>query len=133
MSHTYYVLLAEELGEEYAGRLISSEWVVMDYIHNKVPREIDLLRRMRRAEADEARRAFARVVPGVTPTRGDGFTVFRRMSRGQSQRGRSPGWENAVVQGGDILAAPSTGMYAYVLRDGETGPPAEIQRLWPST
>jgi len=52
------------------------------------------------------------------------------MSRGLSQRGRSAGWENSVIQGGDIVAAPSAGMYAYVLRDGETEPPAEIQRLW---
>jgi hypothetical protein len=35
-----------------------------------------------------------------------------------------------VVQGGDILAAPSQGMYAYVLRDGETEPPPEIKKLW---
>ena len=130
ISYTDYVLLTEELGEEYSARLVSSERVMMDYIHNKVPSEIALLRRMRQAAADEAREAFARVEPGVTRTRSRGITVFRRMSTGQSQRGRSPGWENAVVEGGDILAAPSVGMYAYVLREGETAPPAEIQKLW---
>ena len=130
ISYTDYLLLAEELGEEYADRLISSEWVMMDYIHNKVPSEIELLRQMRLNAAERARDAFARVVPGVTRTRGGGVTVFRRMSTGQSQRGRSPGWENSVVEGGDILAAPSVGMYAYVLREGETEPPPEIQKLW---
>ena len=55
---------------------------------------------------------------------------MRRMRTGQSQRGRSEGWEDAVVQGGDIVTNPSIGMYAYVLRDGETEPPPEIQELW---
>lgn len=130
LSHADYLLLAEELGEEYADRIVSSEWVMMDYIHRKVPSEIELLKRMRAEEAAEAERAFAAIEPGVTPARENGLTVFRRMSTGLSQRGRSEGWEGSVVQGGDIVSAPSVGMYAYVLRDGETEPPPEVQRLW---
>lgn len=130
LSHTDYVLLTEELGEEYADRLVSSEWVMMDYIHRKVPREIELLKGMRAEAVARAQRAFAAVEPGATPTRRAGVTVFRRMSTGLSQRGRSAGWENSVVQRGDILAAPSEGMFAYVLREGETEPPPEIQDLW---
>ena len=130
LSHTDYLLLAEELGVKYADRLVSSEWMMMDYIHHKVPSEIELLKRMRAEEVARAESAFAAVESGVTPTRGGGVTVFRRMSTGLSQRGRSAGWENSIIQGGDILAAPSVGMYAYVLRDGETQPPADIQRLW---
>jgi hypothetical protein len=84
------------------------------------------------------KKAFAAIVPGVTKTSTLGDTgnyevdvvVFRRMKTGQSQRGRSAGWENTVVQGGDIVAAPSQGMFAYVLREGETEPPPEIQKLW---
>ena len=52
------------------------------------------------------------------------------MSTGLSQRGRSAGWENSVIQGGDIVCSPERGMHAYVLRDGETEPPPEIQRLY---
>ena len=130
LSHTDYVLLAEELGEEYASRLVSSEWVMMDYINRKVPSEIELLKKMRQDELRQVEEALAAVVPGVTKTRDTELTVMRRMRTGQSQRGRSAGWEGAVVQGGDILAAPSQGVYAYVLREGEAGPPPEIQRLW---
>ena len=137
ISHTDYILLAEELGEKYANRLVSSEYVLMDYIARKVPSEIELLRSMRKDEIERVNQAFAEVVPGVTKNSEfgqdlyyAGATVLRRMSTGLSQRGRSAGWENSVIQGGDILAAEGVGMYAYVLRDGETEPPEEIQNLW---
>ena len=35
-----------------------------------------------------------------------------------------------MIQGGDIVAAPSQGMFAYVLREEETEPPSEIKKLW---
>jgi hypothetical protein len=130
ISYTDYLLLTEELGDEYADRLVSSEYVMMDYIIRKVPSEIELLKRISKDRAERAKKAFAEVVPGVTPTRESGVTVFRRMSTGLSQRGRSTGWENTVIQGGDIVASPSQGMYAYVLREGETEPPPEIKKLW---
>ena len=138
ISHTDYLLLTKELGDKYASRLVSSEYVMMDYIKRTVPSEIELLKKLRKDEVELAEKAFAAVVPGVTKTRGLGDTgdnevdvvVFRRMSTGLSQRGRSAGWENSVVQGGDIVAAPSQGLYAYVLRGGETEPPPEIKKLW---
>lgn len=138
LSHTDYLLLTEELGDEYASRLVSSEYVMMDYIIRKVPSEIELLKKIRAREDELVKKVFAAIKPGVTKASELGDTgdpevdvvVFRRMSTGLSQRGRSTGWENAVVQGGDIVAAPSQGMYAYVLREGETEPPPEIQKLW---
>jgi hypothetical protein len=138
LSHTDYLLLTQEIGEKYAGRMVSSEFVMMDYIIRKVPSEIKLLKKIRRDEVEHVKKIFAEIRPGVTPTRSLGETgdenvdvvVFRRMSTGLSQRGRSRGWENSVVRGGDIVAAPSQGMYAYVLREGETEPPPEIKKLW---
>ncbi|MDE0065074.1 MAG: hypothetical protein OXU72_20085 [Gammaproteobacteria bacterium] len=130
LSHTDYVLLTEEIGEEYANRLVSSEWLMMDYINHQVPSEIELLKRMRQDELEAIHAAIAAIDPGVTPIDDTELTVMRRMRTGQSQRGRSAGWEGAVVQGGDIVAAPSQGVYAYVLREGETGPPPEIEKLW---
>ncbi len=93
---------------------------------------------MRKDEAEYVKKVFSEIKPGVTKTSelgetGDGkvhVVVYRRMSTGESQRGRSKGWENTVVQGGDIIASPSQGMYAYVLREGETEPPPEIKKLW---
>jgi hypothetical protein len=130
LSHTDYVLLTEELGEKYANRLVSSEWVMMDYITRRVPSEIELLKKMRQDGLDHLKKIVAEIEPGVTGIRDTELTVFRRMRPGQSQRGRSAGWEDAVVQRGDVLVEPMLGWYAYVLRDGETEPPPEIQRLW---
>ncbi|MFO8175690.1 MAG: hypothetical protein R6T96_15500 [Longimicrobiales bacterium] len=130
LSHTDYVLLAEEIGETYAHRIISSEYVMMEFIAGKVPSEIELLKRIRREEDEEVRKAFESIVPGVTTNREAGVTVFRRRGTGISQRGRTPGHEKVVIQGGDVVAAPSQGTFAYVLREGETAPPADIQRLW---
>ncbi len=130
ISYTDYLLLAAELGEPYAQRIVSSEYLILDYLNQKVPSEIELLRRMRQDDLARLDRALAAIVPGETPVEDSQLTVFRRMRTGQSQRGRSAGWENAVVQGGDILAAPGLGVYAYVLRPNESEPPEEIQALW---
>ena len=130
LSHTDYLLLAEELGERYANRIVSSEYVMMEYIAGKVSSEIELLKKMRRDEDERVMAAFEEIVPGVTRNRDVGLTVFRRRGTGVSQRGRTPGHEDVVIEGGDIVAAPSQGTFAYVLREGETEPPADIQRLW---
>jgi hypothetical protein len=95
-----------------------------------VPSEIQLLKRIRKDEIERVKKAFAEIVPGVTKNRDVGITLLSRRSTGISQRGSSPGYENSVIQGGDIVAAPSQGMYAYVLREGETEPPPDIKKLW---
>jgi hypothetical protein len=130
LSHTDYLLLAEELGETYADRIVSSEYVLMEYIARKVPSEIELLRKMRKDEDERIKRVFSEIVPGVTRNREVEMTIFRRRGTGVSQRGRTPGHEDVVIQGGDIVAAPSQGTYAYVLREGETEPPPDIRKIW---
>ena len=139
ISHTDYRLLTKELGKKYSTRLVSSEYVIMDYCISPVPSEVELLKNMRKNELKLVDKAFSEIKPGVTKVEnlenmsGDyevDIVAFRRMYTGESQRGRSSGWENEIVQGGDIIAAPGQGKFAYVLRDGETEPPAEIQKIW---
>jgi hypothetical protein len=130
LSHTDYLLLTEELGDKYASRIVSSENVMMDYIIRKVPSEIELIKKLRKDEDERVKKAFSKIVPGMTKNRDVGVTVFRRRGTGVSQRGRTKGHENVVIQGGDIVAAPSQGRFAYVLREGETAPPPDIKKLW---
>jgi len=130
LSHTDYLLLAKEIGERYASRIVSSEFLIMEYIATPVPSEIELLRKIREDEVARVMRAFEEIEPGETRNRDVGLTVFRRRGTGVSQRGRTPGHQNVVIEGGDIVAAPSQGMYAYVLREGETEPPADIKEIW---
>ena len=124
ISHVDYRLLAKELGETYADRLVSSEYLIMDYNVSPVPSEVALLRKMRADALEIVDKVFAGIEPGVTKTRDVGVTVIRSVQDEQY------GWDDAVVQGGDILAAPTEGRFAYVLRDGETEPPADVQKLW---
>lgn len=130
LSYTDYLLLTKEIGDKYAERIVSSEYLILDYITQKVPSEIELIKKI--AEEDVARiiEEFKNIVPGVTGVRDTPLTTFRRMDTGQSQRGRSAGWEDAVIQGGDIVCSPERGVHAYVLREGETEPPPEIQQLY---
>jgi len=130
LSHTDYILLAEELGEKYAERIVSSEHVMIDYIIRKVPSEIELIKKTRQDEVEHVKAVFAGIVPGETSHRDAEVTVFRRGKTGESQRAWNRGIESSIIQGGDIVAAPYQGMFAYVLREGETGPPEEIQKLW---
>ena len=87
ISHTDYILLTKELGDKYTQRLVSFEYVMMDYLITPVPSEVELLKKMRKDELERVKKAFAEVVPGVTKTRGEGVTVFRRMSTGLSHKG----------------------------------------------
>ncbi len=131
ISHTDYRLLTEEIGDKYAKRIVSGEYMMMDYITRKVPSEIKLLKRIREDKLRVIKKTFAEIVPGVTKNGDVGLTLFRRRSPGISQRGWSPpGYRNVVIQGGDIVGSPSQGFYAYVLPKGETKPSLEIKKLW---
>lgn len=130
ISHTDYNLLVKELGDNYANRLVSSEYVMMDYISSPVPVEIQKWKRERSDQNERVRQAISEIVPGVTKRTDFRGTFFTRRSTGVSQRGRTKGYENSVIQRGDIVAFPSQGMFAYVLREGETEPPPEIKRLY---
>jgi len=125
ISHVDFRLLTKELGETYASRLVSSEYLIMDYNVNPVPSEVALLKKMRADDLEIVNKELAGIKPGVTKTRDLGILyVIRPVQEVQY------GWDDAVIQGGDMLAATSQGRFAYVLRDGETEPPADIKQLW---
>ncbi len=133
LSHTDYLLLVREMGEPFASRIVSSERLMMEYIATPVPSEIELLRKMREDEVARVLAAFSEIVPGTTRNRDVGLTIFRRRGTGVSQRGRTPGHQDVVIQGGDIVASPSQGLFAYVLRAARRGRRRIFGRSGPNT
>ena len=144
--------LEETLGAEMAGRFVSAQPVVVSFRGRRLPEEVALLREaagytdkimrealsekvitpgkttekdvadylQRRTEEFGARVAFASVVVG--PTRGHA---------GPSERVIQPG-DLVRIDFGITHRGYSTDVQrtAYVLRPGETAPPAEIQKMW---
>ncbi len=146
ISHSDYNLLVKTLGEKYAKRLVSSEYLEISYISRPVPSEIVMLKRIRDWIAESQERAFAKIVPGVTKVsdlegeislmpgrngldddyvlkRGDFFIIDQGAEaeydlRQVGSRWRFGNFFELVVQ------------YGYVLREGETDVPPEIEKIW---
>ena len=147
ISHSDFRLLVKELGEKYASRIVSSEYLEINYISRPVPSELVMLRRIRNWTVERLERDFAKIVPGVT-TFGDieGYSVLMRPER-------SGGGDNYALKGGDFFIIESgfeaefdipdvgprwqfgnffemTVEYGYILREGETELPPQLKRLW---
>ena len=151
ISHTDFLLLTRELGEEFADRLVSSEALMVDYLSRPVESEMAMYKRIR-DEFDAAyEREFASIVPDVTRRRDlntgyEGGLSFRHRYSGA-------GRDDDVVRRGDFFIIDHGAEsdydlrgsrdlwkfgnffdmkieYGYVLREGETEPPAELQKLW---
>jgi len=151
ISHTDFLLLSEEIGEKYAERLESAEWLMFDYLSRPVPSELAMYKRIREDFEEAYKQDFASIVPDVTRRRDlstgyEGGLSFRKRYEATNRR-------DDVVRRGDFFiidhGAESdydlNGVrdmwkygnffdmkieYGYVLREGETEPPPEIRRLW---
>ena len=150
ISHTDYLLLSEAIGEKYAARLESSEFLIFDYLSRPVESELVMYKKIREEFEEAFKKDFAKIVPGVTK-RSDLSTGYEgglsiRKRYGTKRR-------DNVIQRGDffIIDHGAEGdydlrgvrdrwkygnffemkvEYGYVLREGETEPPPEIKKLW---
>ena len=66
ISHTDYLLLVKALGYKYAERIVSGEYLRVDYLARAVPSKIALRKKTRKETYERALRMFAKIVPGVT-------------------------------------------------------------------
>ena len=157
MSHTDYLELVEILGPVYAERLVSADQLITDFRVRRVTSELtafaaagEMTRRLfETALSNEV------VVPGLTTPRDVGWWVQERLLEmgvrpsfgistpgvirtaegGGHRRGR-----DEAIQPGDFISYDMGIRYlnygtdfkrhAYVLREGETEPPADIQHAW---
>ncbi len=147
ISHTDYNLLVKKLGDKYAKRLVSSEYLVLDYLARPVPSEFEIYARIRSEIHDKNEKALNGIVLGETKVREIGEEVSIVDKHGK-RRGR-----NHVIHGGELIILndghQSGGFlspewkygnyhecvdaYAYVLQKGESEPPAHIKRTWSET
>ncbi len=150
ISHTDYLLLSEALGDKYAERLESSEFLIFDYLSRPVESELVMYKKIREEFEEAFKNDFAKIVPGVTK-RSDlstGYEGGLSIRKRYGTRSR-----DNVVRRGDffIIDHGAEGdydlqgvrdlwkfgnffemkvEYGYVLREGETEPPPEIKKLW---
>jgi hypothetical protein len=122
LSHTDYLLLAKAIGDKYTKRIVSSEFVRMDYLLRAVKSKIALHKKLRKENYEHIQRQFAKIVPGVTKN----SDLERRATIMRPDRSRTPA--DYVFQRGDFVQIGA--WYAYALREGETEPPPELQKVW---
>jgi hypothetical protein len=120
LSYTDYVQLAKALGDKYAERMVSAEYLILDYLSRRVASEVVLYGTS--GNLRERARKFDKIVPGQTTLSeiGGGSVIDkdgRRRNRG-----------NYVIQRGDYIS--SWRGSAYVLQKGETGLPPYIRKFW---
>ena len=148
--------LQKALGPQWMQRVVHAEGLVLDYLRLRIPEMLPYYRRLMRLAHDLIRRAFSRevITPGKTTTEdvvwwlrhqlrerglGTWFHPTVRVQRRGMEMVRIVAERGPVtIQPGDVLhvdfgiyalgLATDTQHMGYVLRPGETQPPAGIRR-----
>ena len=137
ISHSDYILLVKALGDKYAERIVSAEYLRVDYLARVVASQIVLYTKVRQGMAEAAERDFAKIVPGVTKfgdLEGEPWVM---------EPERDIKNDNYVIQRGNLILIAykysggrywrfyeNINEYAYVLREGETEPPPKLKKAW---
>jgi len=153
ISHTDYLQLVKALGDKYARRFVSAENLITDFRTRRVMSEIVFYGELCKETVEVMEKAFDIVESGVT-TLEDVARWLRNqnMSGGfgsliqfglpgvfcQDADGHESGSDDHVIQGGDLVHIDfglirmnyrtDIKRLAYILREGETALPPEIQK-----
>jgi hypothetical protein len=137
ISHTDYIQLAKALGDKYAKRMVSAEYLILDYLSRRVKKEIELHSLMGIRATEYLHGNFDKIVPGVTKLSDLEQNVFVRDPDGNEHNN-----DDYVIQRGDLIGIlhgagdmrrimdADVGGTGYVLREGETDLPPEVKKLW---
>jgi hypothetical protein len=137
ISHTDYLLLEKELGEKYTKRLVSAEYLILDYLSRRTQKEIEYHKQMGHIANKYLANEFAKIVPGKTKLEDLAQNVFVRDHDGNEHAG-----DDYVIQRGDLIGIlygagdmrrimdADVGGTGYVLKEGENELPPEVKRLW---
>ena len=137
LSHTDYIQLTKALGVRYANRMVSAEYLIIDYLSRRVKKEVELNHLMGLKATKYLERELDKIVPGVTTLGELAQNVFVRDPDGNEHNN-----DDYVIQRGDLIGIlygagdmrrimdADVGGIGYVLREGETDLPPEIQKIW---
>ncbi len=156
LSWTQRTALGRALGPALADRLVASQELVTEWLGTKLPAEVEVMKRAAALTVQLEREAYAQVKPGVS-TDAD---IARFLKKRMRELGVEDGWSPAqnpsvnsgpdrghshasdrVIQPGDVIQTDfgirvhgvwvtDIQRFAYVLKPGETAPPADVQRRW---
>lgn len=153
LSHTGYLTLVNRLGEKYAKRLVSAENVINDFRARRIQTEIAAFAKACEMQRRIMEAAFARIEPGVTTREELGWWVQDQLlTRGLATLASGPSAPGVLLSGvpqaergdayhrGDLLVwdwgisylnfGTDFKRHAYILRDGESGVPKDLQYAW---
>jgi len=130
-----YTTLIKALGDKYAKRVVPADFLIADFLAGRVMSEIALFGRLSIISAEKIEKEFDKIVPGVTKLSDLSGNVFVRDPDGYEENNT-----DYVIQRGDLIGLlhganmmdfrEHNGGIAYVLREGETNLPPEVQKIW---
>ena len=127
--------LVHALGEKYAQRVVPADRLIVDFLAGRTMCEIALFGELSIISAKAIEKEFDKIVPGVTKLSDLKGNVFVRDPDGNEHNN-----DDYVIQRGDLIGllldahmldfSEHNGGIAYVLREGETHLPPEVQKIW---
>ena len=127
--------LLEALGDKYSKRVVSADKLTADFLAGRAMAEISLYGRLLMTSTAAIEEEFSKIEPGKTRLSDISGNVFLRDPDGNEENNT-----DYVVQPGDLIGILSgarmltfdehNGGIGYVLREGETNLPPEVQRIW---
>jgi Xaa-Pro dipeptidase len=130
-----YATLVKALGDKYGKRIVPADVLIADFLAGRVMSEIALFGRLSIISAEKIEKEFDKIVPGVTKLSELNGNVFVRDPDGYEENNT-----DYVIQRGDLIGllhganmmdfSEHNGGIVYVLREGETNLPPEVQKIW---
>jgi len=127
--------LIQALGEKYAKRVVPADRLIADFLAGRVMSEIAIFGQLSMMSAKSIENEFDKIVPGVTKLSDLKGNVFVRDVDGNEHNN-----DDYVIQRGDLIGLlyeahmldfnEHNGGIAYVLQEGETNLPPEVQKIW---
>ena len=135
ISDTDRTQLLEALGETYSNRVVPADRLIADFLAGRGMAEIALYGRLLMTSSEIIDGEFDKIVPGVTTLKDLSGNVFVRDLDGNEENNTDyviqPGDLIGLLEGANVMDfSEHNGGIAYVLREGETGLPPEIQSIW---